>query len=113
MAHGSEPSPPASETWITISGDTAPAIGAWMMGCLTRRRSRSRASGHMGGVHRLGGNPLSYTRLNRAVEVPAAAADPEHGTVNGLAEERRHWCSVAVRKQPIRPIAPPAPVAWD
>src|SRR5215213_7277640 len=76
MAHGSEPSPPASETWITISGDTAPAVGAWMMGCSMPRRSRSRASGHMGGVHRLGDNPLSYTPLNRAVEVLAAAADP-------------------------------------
>jgi hypothetical protein len=37
IAQGKEPSPPASETAITISDPTDPAIGAWMIGKSIRR----------------------------------------------------------------------------
>ena len=39
IAQGREPSPPASETAITISDPTDPAMGAWMIGNSISKRS--------------------------------------------------------------------------
>ena len=47
MAHGSDPSPPASLTAIAISVPLAPAIGAWMIGSSVPRRSSSARLGHI------------------------------------------------------------------
>jgi hypothetical protein len=41
IAHGTDPRPPAFETAIAIALPCAPAIGAWMIGNSTPRRSVS------------------------------------------------------------------------
>jgi len=50
MAQGSAPSAPALAAAIASSVSIAPAIGAWMMGRSTFRRSSSRRSGHMAAI---------------------------------------------------------------